>query len=394
MGNSRTVRCLRDLIKSRHPDFLFLSETLVDVEKVNELTTGLGFPNHYAVNRVGQGGGLAIMWKSNVFCSVMGASNNHIDVEISERNVHAWRLTCFYGYPERNRRRESWEFLRSLATNSQLPWCVFGDFNDMLFVSDKAGKNPHPQSLLNGFRAAVEDCNLVDLDLEGGRYTWEKSKGTSNWVRERIDRAFASSTWWHKFPLCRLSVTHTIVSDHDPVILELCHTFFSRKSFRFKFENVWLKEPTFHGEVSQLWHQLPAIDFIPKLISISSFMAKWGHRFFHKFRDKVRLQKKVIDELVSRTDEEGVSRYFEEKEKLNDLLIQEETYWKQRAKVFWLAEGDSNTKCFHDHASKRKRQNHISYLINDARERIDCQEDMCVFVKEYYEGVFARSNTT
>lgn len=89
-----------------------------------------------------------------------------------------------------------------------------------------------------------------------------------------------------------------------------------------------------------------------------------------------------------------MSRYFEEKEKLNDLLIQEETYWKQRAKVFWLAEGDSNTKCFHDHASKRKRQNHISYLINDARERIDCQEDMCVFVKEYYEGVFARSNTT
>lgn len=122
-------------------------------------------------------------------------------------------------------------------------------------------------------------------------------------------------------------------------------------------------------------------------------MAKWGHRFFHKFRDKVRLQKKVIDELVSRTDEEGVSRYFEEKEKLNDLLIQEEIYWKQRAKVFWLAEGDSNTKFFHAQASKRKRQNHIPYLINDAGERIDCHEDMCVLIKEYYEGVFARSNT-
>lgn len=80
-------------------------------------------------------------------------------------------------------------------------------------------------------------------------------------------------------------------------MLELCHTFFSRKSFSFKFENVWLKEPTFYTKVSQFWNQLPASHLLPKLLSTSLFMAKWGHRFFHKFRDKVKLQKKVSDEF-------------------------------------------------------------------------------------------------
>lgn len=316
----------------------------------------LGFDNNFAVHSIGRGGGIAIMWKGRVACRVGNVSNNHIDVEILEKNIPKWRLTCFYGYPERSRRRESWDFLMSLA----------GDFNDLLHAVDKMGKNAHPQYLMDGFRRALEDRNLIELDLEGCQFTWEKSKGTSNWVRERLDRAFADASWWHKFPLCKLSVIHSVVSDHDPLCLELCNTTFSRKKFRFKFENIWLKEPNFHADVSSFWQKLPASHILSKLVAVSDFMAKWGYKIFHKFRDKVKLQKKRIDDLVNRSDEEGVAKYFVEKEKLNELLCQEETYWKQRAKMFWLAEGDSNSKIFHAKATSRKRLNHIPYLIDDA----------------------------
>ena len=120
-------------------------------EKIKELSVMLGFHSYFAVDRVGRGGGLAIMWKRSVLCNVMIASSNHIDVHILERNIPSWRITCFYGFPERNRRHESWDFLRSLALVSQLPWCVFGDLNDLLYASDKNGHIPHPQSLMNGF---------------------------------------------------------------------------------------------------------------------------------------------------------------------------------------------------------------------------------------------------
>lgn len=74
----------------------------------------------------------------------------------------------------------------------QGPWCIFGDFNDMLNTYDKQGKHPHPPSLLEGFRSAIEDCNLKELKLTNGAFTWEKSKGSQAWVRECLDRAFAN----------------------------------------------------------------------------------------------------------------------------------------------------------------------------------------------------------
>lgn len=213
---------------------------------------------------------------------------------------------------------------------------MFGDFNDLLYVSDKKGEHSHPQALLDGFRRAIEDSNLVEMDLLGGDYTWEKSRGKSNWVREHLDRAFANNEWWRKFPLCTLRVSHVTCSDHDPIQLLLFDTTVSRKQFRFRFENSWLQEPSFKEKVSKFWKSLAPMNIIPKLLSTSSFMAKWGRHFFHKFRDKVKSQKEVLNSLVDREDEEGVKAYFAEKGKLNELLLQEEIYWKQRAKLFGL----------------------------------------------------------
>lgn len=50
------------------------------------------------------------------------------------------------------------------------------------------------------------------------------------------------------------------------------------------------------------------------------------------------------------------------KQNLEELLDQEETLWKQRAKTQWLAEGDRNTRFFHAQASKRSCQNWIDGL--------------------------------
>ena len=288
MGNLCAVRILGDLIKSHKPSLLFLSETLVTGESIAELCSKFGFSDYFAVDRVGQGGGLAVFWRNNFSCKIVNSSSNHIDVHVMERNLPAWRLTCFYGFSERAHRQESWDFLRNLAGQDQIPWCIFGDFNDMLYVTDKKGIHPHPQALFDGFRSAIEDCSLSEIDPTGGDFTWEKSKGTPNWVREKLDRAFATDTWWHKFPLCNLSVIHTTRFDHDPIKLDLAAFSFSRKQFRFRFENTSLKEQTFHEEVSTFWKDLPPTHLLPKLISVSSFMAKWGRNLFHKFREKVK----------------------------------------------------------------------------------------------------------
>ena len=193
VGSSCTVRVLKEMIKSHKPDLLFLSETLAVSNKVEALALKLGFVNCFSVDKQGRGGGLAMLWKHNVVCNVFASSNNHIDLIVKERNGGEWRFTGFYGYPKRERRHESWDFLRSLASVSSLPWCVLGDFNDLMHSNEKKGRHKHPQSLMDDFRNAVKDCSLIELDLKGGEFTWEKSKGTANWVREKLHRCFASN---------------------------------------------------------------------------------------------------------------------------------------------------------------------------------------------------------
>lgn len=193
LGSLRAVRVLGDLLKSSNPNFVFLSETLVDKKDIEVIVKKFGYFDYFVVDRIGRGGGLAILWKRTVGCKVIDFSLNHIDVHIMERLNVSWRLTCYYGFPERDRRQEAWNFLRNLVKHDNIPWCIFGDFNDMLCAMDKSGPHPHPQSLLDGFKAAEEDCALLEVDLKVGDYTWKKSKGKPNWVREKLDKTFADA---------------------------------------------------------------------------------------------------------------------------------------------------------------------------------------------------------
>lgn len=73
--------------------------------------------------------------------------------------------------------------------------------------------------------------------------------------------------------------------------------------------------------------------------------------------------------LADRIDEDNIKSYFVERDRLNALLIHEEVYWKQCAKVNWLTEGDSNSKFFHAYASARRKSNFIDHLKTDEEKR-------------------------
>ena len=109
--------------------------------------------------------------------------------------------------------------------------------------SEKRGNHPHPGSLIEAFRQAVTDCGLSDLGYVGYAYTWERGRGTTRWVEERLDRALVSTGWKHLFNQSHLIHLSVSTSDHLPVLLEL-RKFVPRQSLRrFKYENSWSLEP-------------------------------------------------------------------------------------------------------------------------------------------------------
>lgn len=96
--------------------------------------------------------------------------------------VGRWRYTCYYGFPERGKCVDSWQMLRQLAEASLLPWCIIGDFNDLMSYAEKRDGRRNPHALIDGFSDIVMECGLHDLGFICDRFTWERSRGTNRWV--------------------------------------------------------------------------------------------------------------------------------------------------------------------------------------------------------------------
>lgn len=102
LGNPRAVRALGDLIKSQKPNMVFLIETLSEEDRIKKLIVKFGFDQYRAVTYRGRSGGLALLWDRSIQYCVVEAESNYIDVHVLSNNSLSWRLTGFYGFPERS----------------------------------------------------------------------------------------------------------------------------------------------------------------------------------------------------------------------------------------------------------------------------------------------------
>ncbi|KAK4344696.1 hypothetical protein RND71_034872 [Anisodus tanguticus] len=128
-----------------------------------------------------------LIWRDYMHVRVRMDVRKLIDVEVHLLGIPVFRFMGFYGYPGLHERRASWNLIKSLKDRSQLPWCIVGDFNDILEYGDKMAHIQQPKWRINEFREAVNFCNLFYLGYVGNRFTWERSRNTHNWVRERLD---------------------------------------------------------------------------------------------------------------------------------------------------------------------------------------------------------------
>jgi hypothetical protein len=120
-----------------------------------------------------------------------------------------------YGEPRWEDKYKTWDKLRELNNNSELPWVVIGDFNEILFSYEKEGGNPRPQPYMQNFREALMDCNLEDIGFMREPFTWKRGQ-----LRERLGRAMANGDWIIMHPGAVLQHLEYTRSDHRPILLD------------------------------------------------------------------------------------------------------------------------------------------------------------------------------
>lgn len=82
LGSPRTIHFIKEITQQKKPNIIFLSETLVKVEKINELCRSIHFADYVVVDVQGHSGGLALLWNNDGGCKVLEVTRNFIDFEV------------------------------------------------------------------------------------------------------------------------------------------------------------------------------------------------------------------------------------------------------------------------------------------------------------------------
>ena len=162
LGNQTAVDVLSHLVRERAPSVLFLMETKQSVEEMRRVQADLPYRCMVAIPSIHRRGGLALLWKEDVDLYVQSYSPHHIDALIKDENS-IWRFTGFYGWPEEQRKCDSWQLLKHLHARSSHPWLCYRDFNKILSMEEKQGRIPRPLRPMLDFREALLLCGLADL---------------------------------------------------------------------------------------------------------------------------------------------------------------------------------------------------------------------------------------
>ena len=80
-------------------------------------------------------------------------------------------------------------------------------------------------------------------------------------------------------------------------------------------------------------------------------------------------------------------------ERIVELCFREEIMWRQRARIQWLSEGDSNSKFFHRKVSARKAKNRIVLLQRGDGTLCTEGHEMESMATSFYENLYASENT-
>lgn len=277
-----------------------------------------------------------------------------------------------------------------------LAWLVGGDFNEILFESEKQGGRPRPIVQLQGFRNALQDCQLQDLQQMDGEFTWYNKRSAESAVFERLDRFVGNLQWQNTFQECEIRVLDFFGSDHRPVLctMKTGNNFITkRKRGRFHWEDKWMIEKNFVPELLMEWENLGDKDTLPeKLGACEKFLRRWAGSRFDQLGKQILQLREKRQQLMGRKGTNLMSQSILEISQEIERAVEKETsHWQQRARLNWLRDGDRNSKVFHAQATERRKHNAIHRLLDDLGQWQSKEDEKARLIMRYFEALYQTS---
>jgi hypothetical protein len=154
------------------------------------------------------------------------------------------------------------------------------------------GPNIREEYLVEGFREAVDVCQLCDIGYKVLDWTFEKKVAGGHFVRVRLDRVFASASWCSCFPLASVHHLMAVKSDHYPILFSLepndRSEYVYGKGKPFRYELMWETNKGLNSLIKHVWKDGQICnsvkDLKDKLCHLGEELGSWGKKTFDAIR--------------------------------------------------------------------------------------------------------------
>jgi hypothetical protein len=349
-----------------------------------------------AVSCQGRSGGLALWWREGVEVSVRPWCQYYIDAKIC-LDGKTWRFTGIYGEPRADLRSKTWEALRYLKSQDDLPWLCAGDFNEILMQHEQLGGNPRNQAHMQAFQDCLAECNLVDMGYKGYDFTWNNRRGEGDNIQVRLDRGTATAAFLEMYPLSLIEHIATEESDHMALLIKIAVDPPAQNNVRsrgFMFEEMWLRHEGFDDMIKESWENRSGGEqgiqgLWRQLREVSADMKKWSFETFGSVKAEIKRLRSQLEYARDAARLQGTSPQITELEKqLHEVYEKEEIMYRQRSRQDWLKAGDKNTKYFHNRASHRRRKNTVRGLRREDGSLCTTNEEMGSLARAFYHSLY------
>lgn len=215
---------VHDLIEKLRVDFCCLQETKLEQmdDRYVRLLWGESNVGWAARESVGRSGGVLTIWNVDNFsmasCWHMSGAvivNGYWGVERTECCIINVYAPC-----PLEERLDLWDRLNYIIqqNNSDCCLCLVGDFNSIRYPGERCGRsNTFMRRDVESFDNFIIDAGVIDLPLNGRKFTWYKQDGS---YKSRLDRAMINCNWATRWPSSSQRGLPRSISDYCPLLLE------------------------------------------------------------------------------------------------------------------------------------------------------------------------------
>lgn len=163
---------LRDILMSNKPDMVVLLETRAQSNQAKWILQH--FSNCAMVEARGFSGGIWCFWNQTISqVRVLGFTAQTLTLRIAgDQYKTKWLLSLVYASPTATIREQFCDYMEQLSMLIMLPWCILGDFNQVIYQKDKQGGRAVGGHSAERMRLMFDRCGLMETKFSGPSFTW------------------------------------------------------------------------------------------------------------------------------------------------------------------------------------------------------------------------------